>query len=59
MSLSRFMRVYSSIPIAERNNICCVINGQPISWNLAYSEISRGTALGNAIQRKLEELGLI
>jgi len=59
MSLSRFMRVYSSIPIAERNNICCVVDGQPISWNLAYSEISSGTSLGFRIQRKLEELGII
>jgi len=59
MTLSRFMKVYPNLPLAERDMTCCVIDGEPITWKLAYQEISAGTDLGERIQLELEKLGLI
>ncbi|MHA1852601.1 MAG: hypothetical protein ACTSUF_03730 [Candidatus Heimdallarchaeaceae archaeon] len=59
MSLSRFMRVYPNLPIAERTMTCCTIDGEPISWSAAYKEIKANTQLGQRIQQTLENLGLI
>lgn len=59
MTLSRFMKVYPSLPLAERDMSCCVINNEAISWKLAYEEIKENTELGKRIQIQLEELKLI
>jgi len=59
MSLDRFVRVYNSLGIAERSMVCCVIDGEGISWKLAYSEIRGGTELGRRIQENLERRGII
>lgn len=59
MTLSRFTKVFSSLPIAERDMVCCVIGGDGISWRLAYREIKEKTELGARIQKELERLKLI
>jgi hypothetical protein len=59
MTLSRFMRVYPNLPIMERPATCCVIDGEPISWTVAYKEIRANTPLGQRIQQSLENLRLI
>jgi len=59
MSLSKFTKIFSSLPIAERDMVCCVIDDNGISWKLAYEEIKEDTELGKVIQTKLEELNLI
>ena len=57
--LSRFTKVFSSLPPAERDLVCVVIDGDGISWRLAYSEIKEDTELGKKIQAELERLELI
>ena len=59
MTLSKFVKVYNSLPLAERNMTCCVIDGEAISWKLAYKEIKDKTELGEVIQKQLESLKLI
>ena len=59
MALSKFVRVFNSLPLAERNLACCVIDGEAISWKLAYNEIKEKTELGQRIQKQLEDLKLI
>jgi len=59
MTLSRFMKLYPSLPISERDMTCCVINDEAISWKLAYKEIKEKTELGGVIQKQLESLNLI
>jgi len=59
MTLSRFVKVYNSLPLAERDMVCCVINEEGISWKLAYQEIKEKTELGRIIQVQLEGLKLI
>lgn len=59
MTLSKFVRVFNSLPLPERNLACCVINDEAISWKLAYNEIKEKTELGQIIQKQLEDLKLI
>jgi len=59
MALSRFVRVYNSLPLKERDLTCVVIEGEAITWRLAYGEISENTELGQKIQAQLEQLELI
>ncbi len=57
--LSRFVKVYNSLPLAERNMPAVVIDDEAISWKLCYKEIKEGTELGKVIQKQLEFLELI
>ena len=57
--LSKFVKVYNSLPLAERDMACCVIDGEAVSWRLAYEEIKNKTELGKRIQAQLESLKLI
>ncbi len=59
MTLSRFVKVYNSLPIAERSQVCCLIDEEAISWKLAYGEIKDETSMGERIQAELEKLQLI
>ncbi len=59
MSLERFMKVYSNVPINLRKEIILVIDDQPITWNVAYLEIKNDTLLGKKILQKLLELEII
>ncbi len=59
MTLSRFVKVYNNLPLAERDMACCVINDEAVSWKLAYFEIKEKTELGMRIQKQLEDLSLI
>jgi len=59
MTLSRFVKVYNSLPLAERDMPAVVIGDEAISWKLAYKEIKENTELGKIIQAQLEQLGLI
>ena len=59
MTLSRFTKVFSSLPPAERNLVCCIIDEDGISWRLAYDQIKEDTELGRRVQAELEKLELI
>lgn len=54
-----FFKIYSSIPIEERNNTVVVIEKKPISWFLAYQEIKNKTGIGQKILKILKDLGII
>lgn len=56
----RFLKTYSNLPISVRNDIIYVLPEKgPITWNVAYLEISNDTPIGNEILKKLDELGFI
>ena len=59
MTLSRFVKVYNSLPLAERDMPAIVIDDNAISWKLAYKEIKEKTELGVRIQAELERMQLI
>ena len=56
----RFLRVYANLPINLRDEIILVLPGTgPITWKVAYLEISNNTELGRVILDKLIELNII
>ena len=59
MSLERFMKVYSNLPINLRKETVVVIDKEPISWDVANNEISNDTELGKKILKKLIEMDII
>ena len=59
MSKDRFFKAYSNLPEPEREQVIAVIEGKPYSWNIAFTEISNSTKLGEKILKMIEALGLI
>jgi hypothetical protein len=59
MELSRFMRVYSFLPLEERNLPILTIDNEPISWKRAHEEIKNKTKLGEKVFKKLVDKRLI
>lgn len=55
----KFFKVYSNLPINLRREIILVIDNEPLTWNVAYLEISEDTPLGKRILEKLEALEFI
>jgi len=54
-----FFKVYSGLPLDERNKVVAIINEQPINWNLAYQEIKNSTENGKKILKILRALEII
>lgn len=59
MRKEKFFKVYANLPINLREEIILVINNEPITWKIAFLEISNDTKLGEGILNKLEALQLI
>ena len=55
----KFFKIYSNLPMNVRKEIVLVIDDQPISWAVAYNEISNETKLGENILKKLIKLEII
>ena len=55
----KFFKVYANLPLNIRQEIIIVINEEPISWQVAYLEISNDTKLGKIIVEKLTALEVI
>jgi hypothetical protein len=58
-SKERFLKVYANIPIKVREEIILVLDGKPITWNVAYVEVKGDTADAERILKSLGDLGLI
>ncbi len=63
---ARFLRVYQNLPLNERRNTILVLEDKgkapdkkPVSWDIAYLEISEETKIGEIILNKLIKLNLI
>ena len=57
--LDKFMKVFSNLPLVERNQVVVVIDDQPISWNMTYNEMRHKTKFGEKIGKKLVKLDII
>ena len=56
----QFMKIYANLPVNLRNEIIAVLpNVGPVTWNVAYLEISNDTELGKKILEKLSILKII
>lgn len=56
---SRFLKVYANLSFDLRREIIALVQGKPITWNVAYEEIENETKLGKEILQKIVELELI
>ena len=63
---TRFLRVYSSLPLGVRREIILVLDpqagitvGGPITWEVAYIEVENDTPLSKVILEKLGKLDFI
>jgi len=56
---SRFIKVYSNLPLGIRKEIIILLDDKPISWDVAYSEIKNNTKKAKEILKKLKQLGAI
>lgn len=56
---SRFHRVYANLPLGTRDEVCCVLDGEPISFHVAYLEIKQNTKTGDRILEYLVRLEII
>ena len=59
----RFLKVYQNLPLNERKNTILILEDKkekkPLSWDIAYLEISEETKTGEEILNKLIRLNLI
>ncbi|MEK6927043.1 MAG: hypothetical protein AABX11_01285 [Nanoarchaeota archaeon] len=64
----RFMSVYQNLPLTERRNTILVLEKrtdknkaikEPISWDVAFLEVSQKTKVGKVMLDKLIRLDLI
>jgi hypothetical protein len=55
----KFFKVYSGVPIEERNNTIAIIDGEPVNWHLAFQEIKNKTERGKKILNILKKLEII
>ncbi|MBU3979548.1 hypothetical protein KJ980_01705 [Patescibacteria group bacterium] len=56
----RFIKTFSNLPLNVRNEIIYVFSDKgPVTWNVAYLEISNDTLLGKEILEKLDSLDII
>ena len=56
---AKFLKIYANIPINFRNEIVIVIDGQPLTWNVAKVEIQNDTELGKKVFEKLVNMEII
>ena len=54
-----FFKVYANVPLDERKNVLVVIDGNHISWNLAYEYMKNKTSDAEKILKTLNEIGII
>ena len=60
MEKERFFKVYANLPLNLRNEVILVLPDiGPITWQVAYLEISNDTKVGNHILSRLIELNII
>lgn len=54
-----FFRVYANIPLNIRDEIVAVIDGKPITWNVAFIEVNSTTSKSEIILQTLRALSII
>jgi len=58
-SRERFLRVYANLPLGLRGEIILVLDGEPVTWNVAYVEVYNNTEESIKILEKLEGMRII
>lgn len=56
---AKFYKSYANLPLELRSEICLVIEGEPITWNVVKLEIDNSTPKGTIILQKLFDLNIL
>ena len=56
---AKFYQSYSNLPLELRTEICIVIDGEPITWNVAKLEIDNNTEKSIELLQKLFDLSIL
>jgi hypothetical protein len=54
-----FFRVYANLPLNIRNQVVVAIDGEPITWKVAFNEMTHNTKKGKLIYETLKKLKII
>lgn len=54
-----FFRVYSNLPFQIRKQVIVTIDGEPITWEVAFHEITNKTEKGINIYKTLKKLKIL
>ncbi|MFH1233823.1 MAG: hypothetical protein V1649_04220 [Patescibacteria group bacterium] len=54
----QFLKIYANLPLGVRQEIILVLDGRPITWDVAYIEVISDTPLAKTILEKLAEIQL-
>ncbi len=55
----QFLKIYANLPLGARGEIICVLENEPITWNVAYLEVKNDTSEGIKILKILKILDII
>jgi len=55
----RFLQTYANLPLASRDEIIVVVDGEPMTWKAAKIEVEAETSIGMKILDKLEGMKLL
>jgi len=55
----RFLKIYANLPLGVREEIICVVDEKPVTWNATYLEVKAKTKIGMEILEKLINLEII
>jgi hypothetical protein len=56
---TEFLRAYSRLPIPTRDEVIVIIDDKPLTWDVAYIEVSGETKLGMKILKKLLKMNIL
>ena len=56
---AKFIKTYANLPLAAREEIVAVVNGEPFTWQAAKLEIEQDTTLGKDILELLVKLEIL
>lgn len=54
-----FLKMYANLPIPTRKEICVVLDGEPLSFNVVYLEAKHDTEISRRALLKMDELGIL
>lgn len=54
-----FLKIFADLPLGVRKEIILTLDDQPITWNVAFTEVNANTSQSKIILVKLEKLGII
>ena len=55
----RFLRAYANLPLSSRQEIVAVLPEGPVTWQVAYFEVSNDTEHGQTILEQLDILRIV